>query len=92
MKLLENRYAGRSEADNVFYRKFILRFNPRIRYGIFLLSREYVSDKYFIRACTSSAYKGVTRLNKENLVPDNASVLSVNSLRAHSSLIAHMYL
>ena len=23
---------------------------------------------------------------------DNASVLSVNSLRAHSSLIAHMYL
>ena len=69
MKLLENRYAGRSEADNVFYHKFILRFNPRIRYGIFLLSREYVSDKYFIRACTSSAYKGVTRLNKENLAP-----------------------
>ena len=69
MKLLENRYAGRSEADNVFYHKFILRFNPRIRYGIFLLSREYVSDKYFIRTCTSSAYKGVTRLDKENLAP-----------------------
>lgn len=69
MKLLENRYAGRSEADNVFYHKFILRFNPRIRYGIFLLSREYVSDKYFIRACANSAYKGVTRLDKENLAP-----------------------
>ena len=69
MKLLENRYAGRSEADNVFYHKFILRFNPRIRYGIFLLSREYVSDKYFIRSCASSAYKGVTRLDKENLAP-----------------------
>lgn len=69
MKLLENRYAGRSEADNVFYHKFILRFNPRIRYGIFLLSREYVSDKYFIRACANSAYKGVTRLDKEDLAP-----------------------
>ena len=69
MNLLEKRYAGRSEADNVFYHKFILRFNPRVRYGIFLLSRKYVSDKYFIRTCTSSAYKGVTRLNKENLVP-----------------------
>lgn len=69
MKLLEKRYAGRSEADNVVYHKFILRFNPRVRYGIFLLSQEYVSDKYFIRACTSSAYKGVTRFNKENLAP-----------------------
>ena len=28
----------------------------------------------------------------ESIVNDNASVLSVNSLRAHSSLIAHMYL
>ena len=69
MNLLEKRYAGRSVADNVFYHKFILRFNPRVRYGIFLLSREYVSDKYFIRSCASSAYKGVTRLDKENLVP-----------------------
>ena len=69
MNLLEARYAGRSETDNIFYHKFILRFNPRIRYGIFLLSREYVADKYFIRVCTDSAYKGVTRLNKENLAP-----------------------
>ena len=69
MNLLEARYAQKSQEDNVFYHQFILRFNPRVRYGIFLLSREYVSDKYFIRACTNSAYKGVARINKENLAP-----------------------
>ena len=69
MGLLEKRYAGRAVEDNVFYHKFILRFNPRVRYGIFLLSREYVSDKYFIRACANSAYRGVSRYNKENLAP-----------------------
>ena len=69
MNLLEKRYAGRSGTDNVFYHKFILRFNPRIRYGIFLLSREYASNKYFIRVCANSAYKGESRYNKENIAP-----------------------
>lgn len=69
MNLLEARYAQKSQEDNVFYHQFILRFNPRVRYGIFLLTKEYAADKYFIRACTNSAYKGVTRLNKENLAP-----------------------
>lgn len=64
-KLLEARYANK----DVSYHNFILRFNPRIRYGIFLLSRQFVSDKYFIRACADSAYKGLSRYNKENLLP-----------------------
>ncbi len=68
-ELLESRYAGRSDVDDVFYHKFILRFNPRIRYGIFLLSREYVSDKYFIQSCARWAYKGTSRYNKEDLTP-----------------------
>lgn len=67
MNLLEKRYAQKSQEDNVFYHKFILRFNPRIRYGIFLLSREYASDKCFIRACANSAYRGEARCNKENI-------------------------
>lgn len=69
INLLEARYAQKSQEDNVFYHQFILRFNPRVRYGIFLLTKDYAADKYFIRACTNSAYKGVTRLNKENLAP-----------------------
>ena len=36
---------------------------------------------------TFRGYDGASTLTN-----DNASVLSVNSLRAHSSLIAHMYL
>ena len=69
MNLLEARYAQKSQEDNVFYHQFILRFNPRVRYGIFLLTKEYAADKYFIRACAQSAYKGISRYNKENLVP-----------------------
>ena len=69
MNLLEARYAQKSQEDNIFYHQFILRFNPRVRYGIFMLTKGYVTDKYFIRACAKSAYKGVTRCNKENLSP-----------------------
>jgi len=69
MGFLEERCKGRrvslGRGGEIGYHRFILRFNPRIKYGLFLLSRKFVQDVSFQKAARQSVRRGGVKVDED---------------------------